>query len=137
MKFLSRWLILLIFTGFLLSSCATKSNRAEKVDPVKLEPIVGTEFKRVILTDKAAQRIGIQTVSVQGTAVPYSALIYDTRGNTWIYTNPEPLIFVRQSVMVDHIEGEQAILSKPLEAETTVVIVGVAELYGAETGVSK
>lgn len=138
MKSLNRWLTLVLFlTGLLLSACATKPSRAEKIDPVKLEPIVGTEFKRVILTEKAAQRIGIETVTVSGTAVPYAAVIYDTKGNTWVYTNPEPLTYVRKSVVIDHIEGDQAILSQALAEDTAIVIVGVAELYGAETGVSK
>jgi hypothetical protein len=69
--------------------------------------------------------------------IPYAAVIYDTEGNTWIYTNPEPLVFVRQSIVVDRIEGDEAFLSQGLDSGTMVVTVGVSELYGAETGVSK
>jgi len=130
-------LILLILAVLQLSACAPKSERAEKVNPVKLEPIEGTDFKRVILTEKAAERIDVQTISVRGKAVPYAAVIYDTEGNTWVYTNPEPLVFVRQPIVIDRIEGDQALLSQGLDANTPVVTVGVAELYGAETGVSK
>lgn len=138
MKSLNRWiLILLILAGFQLTACAPKSETAKKVDPVKLEPIDGTDFKRVILTEKAAERINVQTASVSGTVIPYAAVIYDTEGKTWVYTNPEPLTFVRQSVLVDRIEGDQAILSQGLDEGTTVVTLGVSELYGAETGVSK
>jgi len=133
------WLlgILLIFSTLQLSACGSKPKMAEKVQPVQLEPIDGTDLKRVILTEKAAERIDIQTVLVQGGAVPYAAVIYDTEGNTWVYTNPEPLTFVRQPIVIDRIEGDQAILSEGLEPGTSVVTVGVAELYGAETGVSK
>jgi hypothetical protein len=138
MKSVNHWiLILLILIGLQLSACGSKAETPKKLEPVKLEPIEGTDFKRVILTEKAAERLNVQTAVVSGTVLPYAAVIYDTEGNTWVYTNPEPLMFVRQSIAVDHIEGDQAILSEALDAGTTVVTLGVSELYGAETGVSK
>lgn len=69
--------------------------------------------------------------------VPYAAVIYDVKGGTWVYTNPEPLVFVRQPVSVDYIEDDLAVLSEGPPAGTAVVTVGGALLYGAETGVSK
>lgn len=69
--------------------------------------------------------------------VPYSAVLYGLQGQTWVYTNPEPLVFVRQTIQVDYIEADMAILSAGPAAGTQVVVVGGAELYGAETGVSK
>jgi hypothetical protein len=110
---------------------------AEKIAPSKLEPIEGTDLSRVILTEKAAERIGVQTVPVKGRVVPYSAVIYDTEGQTWIYTNPAPLTFVREPVAINFIEGDQAYLSQELKSKAPIVIIGVAEIYGAETGVSK
>jgi hypothetical protein len=138
MKRFNRWIfILLVLVGLQLSACAPKSATAEKINPAKVEPIDGSDLKRVTLTEKAAERIDVQTAAVQGKVVPYAAVIYDTEGNTWVYTNPEPLVFVRQSIVIDRIEGEQAILFQGLSSDTMVVTVGVAELYGAETGVSK
>jgi hypothetical protein len=64
-------------------------------------------------------------------------VIYDTEGNTWIYTNPAPLTFVRAPISIDRIEGDQAFISQGLETDAPIVTVGVAEIYGAETGVSK
>jgi hypothetical protein len=130
-------MILLILAGLQLTACVSKSESPKKVAPAKLEAIEGTDFQRVILTQKAAERINVQTAVVSGNIIPYAAVIYDTEGNTWVYTNPEPLIFVRMSIVVDRIEGDQAILSKGLDTATTVVTLGVSELYGAETGVSK
>jgi hypothetical protein len=133
------WFLLtaLILGSLLLPACANESERAEKIEPAKIEPIEGTEFKRVILTEKAAQRIDVQTVEARGTTLPYAAVIYDTKGNTWVYTSPSPLTFVRQAIEISRIDGDTAILSKGLPPGTLVVIVGVSELYGAETGVSK
>lgn len=138
MKHINRWVIVvLIMVGLQLSACAPKSEAVEKIAPSKLEPIEGTELSRVILTEKAAERLGIETVSASGNEVPYAAVIYDIEGNTWVYTNPAPLTFVRAPIVIDFIEGDTAVLSEGLDSNTTVVTVGVSELYGTETGVSK
>jgi hypothetical protein len=138
MKYINRWVIVvLIIVGLQLSACAPKSEAAEKIAPSMLEPIEGTDLSRVILTEKAAERLGIETVSASGNEVPYAAVIYDIEGNTWIYTNPEPLTFVRAPIAIDYIEGDTAFLSEGLASDFTVVTVGVSELYGTETGVSK
>ena len=137
MKHVNRLIIAVLLVAGLLSACAPKSESVEKISPSKLEPIEGTDLSRVILTEKAAERIGVQTVQASGQTVPYAAVIYDTEGNTWIYTNPEPLTFVRAPIVIDHIEGDTAFLSEGLDSTITVVTVGVAEIYGTETGVSK
>ena len=64
--------------------------------------------------------------------VPYSAVYYDATGNTWVYVNPEPLVFERQKIVIDHIMGDLAVLSDGQPSGTTVVTVGAALLYGAE-----
>jgi hypothetical protein len=138
MKHINHWiLVTLILAGLLLSACGPKESASEKIVPSQLEPIDGTDLSKVILTEKAAERIGIETVSASGTSVPYAAVIYDIEGNTWIYTNPEPFTFVREPIMIDHIEGDTAVLAESLPSELNVVTVGVSELYGTETGVSK
>jgi hypothetical protein len=130
-------LLCVAVTALSLAACGPTSVTTEKIEPSMLEEIDGSELKRVILTEKAADRIGVQTVPAAAMVVPYSAVIYDTEGNTWIYTNPEPLTFVRAQVVIDRIEGDQAFLSQELETDAPVVTVGVIEIYGAETGVSK
>jgi len=66
--------------------------------------------------------------------VPYSAVLYDVHGNTWVYTNPEPLVFVRHKVDVDYIEGDVAVLEDGPPSGTKVVTVGAALLLGTELG---
>jgi hypothetical protein len=129
---------MLMIIGIMLTACGGQIPvTGEKIAPSKLEPIEGSELQRVILTDKAAERLGIETVIANGIEVPYAAVIYDIEGNTWIYTNPEPLTYVRAPITIDHIEGDTAFLSESLASELTVVTVGVSELWGTETGVSK
>ena len=64
--------------------------------------------------------------------VPYSAVIYGAHGDTWLYVNPEPLVFVRHAIIVDYIDDEQAVLKEGPAVGTLVVTVGAAELFGFE-----
>lgn len=138
MKCTAHSIVLLVLVGLLLSACGPRAQgTADKVTPSRLEPIEGTDLSRVILTERAAQRLGIETVAASENEVPYAAIIYDVEGNTWIYTNPAPLTFVREPIVIDHIDGDTVILAEGLNAELKVVTVGVAELWGTETGVSK
>lgn len=141
-------------TAFLLSAslCALPSMSAfgagEAVAAIMksgsstVEKIAGSDLKRVILTQKAAERLDIKTGKMAADAAgvmtaPYAALVYDGKGMTWVYTNPEPLVFLRAPVVVESIKGPNAILKSGPPTGTTVVVVGVAELYGAESGIGK
>jgi len=69
--------------------------------------------------------------------VPYAAVLYGVNGETWVYTNPEPLVFLRSPITIDYIDGDLAVLSEGPAVGTAVVTLGAAELFGTETGVSK
>lgn len=111
--------------------------------PATVEHAAGSDIARVTLTQRAAERLDIQTAaatteSVAGAerlVVPYSSIIYDADGGTWTYTNPEPLVFERAAISVDSIEGDRVLLLEGPPAGTPVVVVGAAELFGAEFGV--
>lgn len=121
------------------------SDAEAKSGPARLEPIGDSGLNRVILSERAAQRLDIQTTGVveepvNGTPrliVPYAALIYGLYGETWVYVSPEPLTYFRQPVNVEYIDGDLAVLVDGPPAGTEVVSVGVAELYGTDTGVGK
>jgi hypothetical protein len=104
--------------------------------PATVVHVKGSKFARVVLTALAAERTGVRTEQVReaadGLAVPYTALIYDPQGETWVYTSPERLAYVRAAVLVERIEGDVAYLSDGPDAGTDVVTVGGAELYGTE-----
>ncbi len=146
MKQINSWIpIMLVLAGLTLSACGPKAATAENEPPYQLEEIEGVDFKRVTLTEKAAERLDIQTGTVSMTdvdgnevkMVPYAAVLYGLNGETWVYTNPEGLVYVRDVIVVDHIDNDMAILEEGPEAGTQVVTVGVSLLYGAEVGVSK
>jgi hypothetical protein len=104
--------------------------------PVTLEAVAGSSVYKVVLSERAAERLGIETAPVRAretrTVIPYSAVLYDAHGNTWAYTNPNPLVFVRHSVSIDYIDGGDAVLIDGPPPGTMAVTVGAAELFGAE-----
>jgi hypothetical protein len=104
-----------------------------------VEPIEGTDVARVTLTQDAAARIDLQTAPVRllrgsdrRLEIPYAAVLYDPEGETWTYTSPEPLVFIRAPITVARIQGSTAFLSSGPPAGTEVVTVGAAELLGTE-----
>lgn len=123
-------------------ACNQPTSDEQAVDqPAIVEVIDGSDLARVTLSQRAAERLGIETaevlVSLGKFAVPSSALWLDPGGTFWVYTNPEPLVYVRHAVIVDDDNGEVALLSAGPSSETRVVSVGVSELYGTEFGVGK
>ena len=141
-----RTLTMLALATVLLAACGGGKipQTGEKVAPSRVEPIEGTDFSRLILTEKAVERLGVQTAPVEirqmsseHKAVPYSALIYGLQGETWVYVNPEPLVYIRQAIVVDYIEDDWVALVEGPEIGIPVVTVGASLLYGAEVGVSK
>lgn len=230
-----RWMLLLLIVAVLpLAACRSLSGTTDKVEPVHVEPIEGTDLSRIELTQQAAERIAVQTVPVReeqvvrtrtfggrvvetgGSAlvrvalhesdlgkvdrdqpavirpleedaagwmgqvvdapdskeattalycsvvteetafepeqrvfvevsmsgsgaaqkiVPYAAVLYDLHGETWVFTSPEPLVYVRAPITVDYIEGDLAVLSEGPPAGTEVVTAGASELFGAEIGI--
>lgn len=127
-----------------LPACQETVEPEETTDhePATKELVEGTEFYRVTLTEEAAGRLGIKTVPVEIanpqtegqvlTVIPYTAVVYGTNGETWTYSNPEPLVYLRENITVARIEGDLAILSAGPVTGTAVVTVGAAELLGVE-----
>lgn len=62
------------------------------------------------------------------------ALFYDETGATWVYLNPEPLVFVRHQVVVDFLQEDLVVLTEGPPVGTVVVTVGVMLLFGTEFG---
>jgi hypothetical protein len=138
-----RWMAgLLVLSGLLLSACAGVAEEEEALnEPATLEPIEGSDVSRITLTAEAAERVDIQADPVldvgSGTVIPYAAVFYTATGDTWTYTNPEPLTFVRVPIVVDHIRGDRAFLSDGPPSGMEVVTQGASELYGTETDVEE
>ncbi len=136
-----RWIIVgPMIAVLMLSACGEPPSDEHVInEPVKVEPVKGTDLARLTLTERAAERLGIETAPVEGEGnrkvVPADAVFYDVNGKAWVYTNPEPFVFMRGAIDIDRFRGRVAILSEGPPAGTEVVTVAVPALIGSEFGV--
>lgn len=146
----------IIISGLVLTGCQSPSppttNGLDHEAPAVIGQADANGVRSVRLTRQAIDRLGIETAEVSAaatgssprgtrrTVVPYSAVLYTPDGLTWVYTVPRPLTHVREKVVVATVggaDGTEAVLSEGPPVGTTVVTLGVVELYGAELGVGK
>jgi RND family efflux transporter MFP subunit len=89
---------------------------------------------------RPGERVAAQ-IQMQGSAdsltVPWSAIIYDVYGGTWVYEQTGEHTFVRQRVILRRVQNDLAVLDAGPPPGTKVVIAGAAELFGTETGFTK
>jgi len=123
-----------------LTGCTQGTVEAAPEPPAAVaEPIDGSELSRIRLTESAVARLAIEVAPIRETigtpTIPYGALLYDASGQAWAYTNPEPLLYVREAIEVERIDDDLVFLADGPPLGTIVVTVGAAELYGVESGV--
>lgn len=139
------WLtMIIVLAGIILTGCSSKgSSESAGVEPASVEAIEGSKVGKVTVTEEGANRIGLKAEPVRvlttrgaptpaRTVVPLAAVLYDHDGISWVYTSPESLTFVRQRVVIDHVDGDSAVLRSGPAPGTPVVTVGGAELLGTE-----
>src|SRR5204862_2727757 len=98
---------------------------------------------------RPGQRVAV-TLPLRGeeesVVVPWSAIVFDIHGGTWVYEQESERVFIRRRVHVQYVVGTTAVLAsgppagvkividveQPLEVGKKIVIEGVAELFGAE-----
>jgi hypothetical protein len=123
------------------AGCGGSSDSGTAEPAAQVEEIARTDTSRVTLSPAAEKRLDIQTAVVTkragATVVPYAAVFYSPSGETWAYVSTKPRTFVREPIVVDRIEGDEAVLSDGPAAGTKVATVGVAELFGAESGIDQ
>jgi hypothetical protein len=136
-------LVGLALIGLMAAGCGGTPVDAANEPAVTVEAIEGTDLKRITLSEAATGRLGVETApvaeeQVEGArplVIPYSAVIYDAQGSAWVYVNTEGRAFQRHAIVVDRITGDRALLLEGPSIGALVATVGVAELWGVETGV--
>src|SRR3990172_8681536 len=101
----------------LLTACGgAVADEYVREEPYTVEPIEGQDVARVTLTESAVEHLGIETVPVESRGselvVPGVAVYIDAHGGFWVYTNPEPLVFVRHPIEIVREAASQAFLSE-------------------------
>ena len=136
--------LLAVLVSVALSACggtsAAEPDEGESMASV--EPIKGTDLKRITLTPAAAERIGIVTAAVRSAprklaTIPYAAVMYGPEGDAYTYVSPRRLTFVLRPIAIDHLTHKVAYLRTGPAPGTPVVTVGTAELLGNEEGVQE
>lgn len=92
--------------------------------------------KDVTLTSDAVRRLDLQTTEVvDPAAIPFSAVIYDKKGESWVYAVIEGTTFRRTPITITRIASGVARLSQGPRPGVRIATASVIELYGAENGV--
>ena len=108
--------------------------------PARVEATTDAKIKKITLTPKAAERLGILIDEVRADPsgrliIPYASVLYDLSGKTWVYISAEPLTFVRGPVEIDTIKGDNVYLSDGPPVGTKVLAAGVPQVFGTEVKV--
>lgn len=73
----------------------------------------------------------------ESSTVPWSAVVHDINGGTWVYENTTPQTFVRRRVQVAHVVEGVAVLKSGPTVGAKIVTAGAVELFGTEFGFAK
>ena len=101
-----RWLITgLAVAALALGACNSGTSSAPKTEAIKIVEDEASGLKTLTLSEKAAQRLGVETAEVggagSGMTIPYAAIVYDATGKTWTYVTAEPLTYKRAEITVN------------------------------------
>jgi hypothetical protein len=129
----------LVVCALSLTACGeVESGTSEAYHPATVTSADPTSIPTVQLTDEAAKRIDLAFATVKredgDLVVDYEALIYDKKGQSWLYEVKGPLTFARTKVTTGPIDDDEVTLLKGPPAGTKVVARGVTQVYGAELG---
>lgn len=140
MQSVQHWPVaLFIVTSLQLTACRQQPEPPSEAGFRRIE-FAGEARQRIRLTAARAKELGLATVPIGATeaggklrkVVPVVSLLYDQRGNAWVFSNPDTLVFVQERVKVDSIAGELAVLAEGPAIGARVVTAGVANLFNQD-----
>lgn len=89
---------------------------------------------------RPGQRVGV-TLNLRGAeeslVIPWSAVLHDLHGGTWVYESSGAQSYVRRPVEVRYVTAAQAVLARGPAIGAKIVTAGAAELFGTEFGAGK
>ena len=121
-----------------LSLLAKPINAPPTADPLTSTTHLYYALKNVDSTLRPMQRITVTLNTLSKTdnklTIPYSAVVYDIYGGSWVYMQQSKNSYERKRVFLDHISDRQAIINEGPAANSKIVINGALELFAVETG---
>ena len=91
-------------------------------------------------TLRPGQRVSVELPlvgSIEQRVIPWSAVVHDIYGGAWIYEKIADHKFARRRVQVKQVIDKWAVLDQGPPVGTTIVVTGVAEVFGTEFWVQK
>ena len=73
----------------------------------------------------------------ESVGVPFSSIVYDMYGGSWLYAKISPHTFSRKRVEISHVIENVAVLTRGVTVGEEVVVSGAAEIFGTEFGSGK
>lgn len=86
------------------------------------------------------QRVGVNIPLIgeaESLTLPWSAVIHDIHGGTWVYEQTAEHTFARRRIVVRFAQQDMAVLASGPAVGTKIVTAGASELFGTEIGFSK
>ncbi len=86
------------------------------------------------------QRVGVSIPLIgeaENLTLPWSAVIHDIHGGTWVYEMTAEHTFVRRRILVRFAREDIAVLANGPAVGAKIVTAGASELFGTEIGFSK
>ncbi|MDI1310463.1 MAG: efflux RND transporter periplasmic adaptor subunit [Methylotenera sp.] len=68
--------------------------------------------------------------------IPWSAVVFDINGGSWVYTQKTNTAFERKRVFVERVSSGNAVINEGPAEGSKIVVNGALELFGVETGFS-
>jgi cobalt-zinc-cadmium efflux system membrane fusion protein len=97
---------------------------------------LNNENRKFRVGEKVSVRLILKSAK-DNQVIPWSSLVYDIYGGTWVYVKTNTQVYARQRVEVSRILDGFAVVNRGLNEGDEVVTKGVAELYGTEFGGGK
>lgn len=113
--------------------------------PPTADPLTSSTHLYYALTDHRSTLRPMQRVTVaiptsgkstNTLTLPWSAVVFDIYGGSWVYVQKSNHTFERKRVFIDHVDGQRAFISEGPAEGSKVVMNGALELFGVETGFS-
>jgi membrane fusion protein, heavy metal efflux system len=113
-------------------------NAPPSADPLTSSTHLYYVLQNAQLTFKPAQRVSVTLNNLGNSSkaltIPWSAIVFDVYGGSWVYTQKSKNTYERNRVFLNHVSGNNAVLSEGPTEGSQIVVNGALELFGVETG---
>jgi len=123
-------------SGLVLGACSEVESNLRENQPYTVEGPEDAAIKTVKMDDATAALLPVELAEVRKEGgrkvVSHKAVIYNPDGDVFVYTKPKAETYIRATIKIVRVTGDDAVLSKGPAVGTTIVTTGPAELLATE-----